>query len=64
MITSLQKSQEMENQTSASHLESLQNVGAKDGHQYHKRTDTLDKIQNMVLQEEEEEKRKIKNNYA
>jgi len=31
------------------HLDSLQNVGAKVGHQHHRKTSTLDKIQNIVL---------------
>jgi uncharacterized protein YaaN involved in tellurite resistance len=35
----------MGNQTLLDHLDSLQNVDAK-GHQYHKKTGTLDKIQN------------------
>jgi len=36
------------NQTSLGDLDGLQNVGAKVGHRHHRRTGTLDKIQNMV----------------
>jgi hypothetical protein len=44
--------QKMENQildTGPGHLDWLQNIGAKVGHQYRRRTSTLDKIQDMVL---------------
>jgi len=34
----------MENQTPSSHLDSLQNVGARIEHQHHRRTGTVDKI--------------------
>jgi hypothetical protein len=50
----LAQSQKMGNQTP--HLDVLQNAGAKVAHQHRRRTSTLDKIQDMLLQEEEEEK--------
>jgi len=50
----MEKSQKMGNQTLRGHLDGLQNVGAKVGHQYDKRTGTLDKIRNMILKEDEE----------
>jgi hypothetical protein len=37
------------NRTSPGHLDGLQNVAAKVGHECHRRTGTLDKIQNIVL---------------
>jgi len=51
----LAKMAKMGNQTIPNHLASLQNVGARVGHQHHRRTDTLDKIQDMVPKENEEE---------
>jgi len=43
----------MRNQTSRK-SSGLQNVDARVEHRHRKRTDTSDKIQNMILQEEEE----------
>jgi len=53
MIIGLQRSQKMEHETSAG--SGLQNVGAKGGHEHRRRTNTLDKVQDMVLEEEEKE---------
>jgi len=55
----LEKSQKMKNQTFPGHLDGLQNVGAKVEHQRHKRTDTLDKIQDMILEEDKEKKKTV-----
>jgi len=42
----------MRNQTSPGHLDDL---GAKVGYRHHRRTGTLDEIQDVILSEEEEE---------
>jgi len=57
MMTGLQKSQKMESQTSPGHLNDLQNVGAKVGHQHHE-TSALNKIQNMVLMKKKKKEKK------
>jgi hypothetical protein len=58
MIISLQKSQKMKNQTSPGHPNGLRNVDAKIEHRHRRRTGTLAKMQNMVLQVDEEEEKK------
>jgi hypothetical protein len=63
MITRWQKSQKVENQIFLGHLDGLQTVGDrhwKIGHQHRDRTDTLDKMRDMVLQVEKEREEDIR----
>jgi len=61
MITGLKKSQKMENQTFA---DDARNVAAKVGHQHYRRTGTLDKIDTIVEEDEEEGRKVLRREYS